>query len=55
MPTNSTATAPRRRMRRDEKSAVTWDGAADSALPRWAKGASAVVGDLDGSPAALRR
>jgi hypothetical protein len=55
IPTNSTATAPRPRMPRDETSAVTGDGAADNALPRWAKGASAVVGGLDASPAALRR
>jgi hypothetical protein len=55
MPTNSAATAPRRRLRRGEKSAATRDGAADDALPRWAKGVSAVVGGLDASPAALRR
>jgi hypothetical protein len=55
-PRNSNAAGPSRQStRRREMSAVTWTGDEVNARPCWAKRASATVGAVDTSPAALRR
>jgi len=55
-PTNSKAAGPSRQStRRREMSAVTWAGDEVNARPCWAKSASATVGAVETSPAALRR